>query len=34
MPSINQILLPAIGAIVGGGVGFGLYKLVGCRTGT
>ena len=28
------ILRILIGAIVGAGLGFGLYKLVGCSTGT
>jgi Family of unknown function (DUF6132) len=28
-----MILRIAIGAVVGGGLGFGYYKLVGCSTG-
>jgi hypothetical protein len=29
-----MILHIAIGVVVGGGLGFGYYKLVGCSTGT
>jgi hypothetical protein len=30
----TMILRMIIGAVVGGGLGFGYYKLVGCSTGT
>ena len=29
-----MILRIALGVVIGGGVGFGWYKLVGCPTGT
>jgi hypothetical protein len=30
----SDFLRIALGVIVGGGLGFGYYKLVGCQTGT
>ena len=31
--TLSMLLKPAIGALIGAAVGFGIYKFVGCRTG-
>lgn len=30
---MNNLIRPLLGALVGAGVGFAMYKFVGCKTG-